>query len=286
MLTGEWFTEISSKNGSAFSLQITAKLSTEQSPYQKVEVYDTTHFGRLMVIDGYVMLSSRDNFIYHEMMAHPALMSCGQPRRVVIIGGGDCGTLKEVLKHRAVERVVQVDIDEAVTRAAQQYFPELCSANDDPRAELLFADGIAWIKQQAPASLDVIIIDSTDPVGPAEGLFTREFFADCYRALREGGIVIQQSGSPLYDVRLICDMQAAIAGAGFSSLQTYQFPQCVYPSGWWSATAGGKGVDLQCAARELPTTLDIDTRYYSLAGHRGAMALPPFLQHALWKSRA
>jgi len=285
MLDGKWFTEIFEESGSAFSLQITDKLYEEQTPYQKIEIFDTTHFGKLMSIDGCVMLSSRDNFIYHEMMSHPALLSCATPEEVLIIGGGDCGTLKEVLKHKAVTHAVQVDIDEGVTRASENYFPELCTSNNDPRAELHFDDGIAWVKNAPAESIDVIIVDSTDPVGPAEGLFTLDFFSDCYRVLRPGGIVIQQSGSPLVCPNEIIDMHKVIRDAGFDSQQTYQFPQCVYPSGWWSATAGGKGIDLSNAVNKVPATLDFDTLFYSIAGHHGAMAIPPFLQALLEDSR-
>ena len=129
-----WFTEVFDSHGSAFSLMIKDKLHEVQSPYQHLEVYATETYGNLMVLDGCVMLSTRDNFLYHEMMAHPALFAHAAPKRVVIIGGGDCGTLREVLKHPGVEQVVQIDIDEEVTRASQRYFPELTASNDDPRA--------------------------------------------------------------------------------------------------------------------------------------------------------
>src|SRR5690606_27420445 len=144
------------------------------------------------VIDGCVMLTSRDNFLYHEMMSHPALFTHSNPRRVVVIGGGDCGTLREVLRHKEVEQAVQVEIDERVTRLAEQYFPELCESNHDPRAQLVFGDGIQYMKDCAPDSVDVVIVDSTDPVGPAEGLFNEAFYASCLRALRQGGLLVQQ----------------------------------------------------------------------------------------------
>jgi len=141
MLDKNWFTELCDEAGSAFSLRIRAKLHEEQTPFQKIEIYETTDFGNLMVIDGFIMLSSRDNFLYHEMMSHPVLFTHPAPKRVLIIGGGDCGTLREVLRHPDVETVEQVDIDERVTRLSEIHFPELCEANDDPRAHLHFADG-------------------------------------------------------------------------------------------------------------------------------------------------
>ncbi|VAW80557.1 Spermidine synthase, partial [hydrothermal vent metagenome] len=191
-----WFTEICEEHGSAISFRIRQKLHDEKTPYQHIEIYETTDFGNLMVIDGFVMLTSRDNFLYHEMMSHPALFTHPAPKRVVIIGGGDCGTLREVLKHKTVEHVLQVEIDEQVTRLSEQYFPELCKSNNDPRAEFFFGDGIQWIKNAEPGSVDLVIVDSTDPIGPAEGLFTEAFYRDCYRALSDTGLIVQQSESP------------------------------------------------------------------------------------------
>ena len=164
-----WFYEHFEHSGSAIGFRVTGKVDEVQSPFQKIEIWDTTDWGKLMVIDGAIMLTTRDNFLYHEMMSHPVLFTHSNPKRVVIIGGGDCGTLREVLKHKEVEQAVQVDIDEQVTRMAEKHFPELCDANADPRAQLLFDDGIAYMKNAAPESVDVIIVDSTDPVGPAEG---------------------------------------------------------------------------------------------------------------------
>src|SRR5690606_38637921 len=143
------------------------KLHEERSAFQTIAIYDTTDWGKLMVIDGAIMLTTRDNFLYHEMMAHPALFTHSNPQKVVVIGGGDCGTLREVLRHKEVEHAVQVEIDERVTRLAEQYFPELCESNGDARAELIAGDGIQYMKDTAPESIDVVIVDSTDPVGPA-----------------------------------------------------------------------------------------------------------------------
>ncbi|MBW3568261.1 MAG: polyamine aminopropyltransferase, partial [Proteobacteria bacterium] len=201
-----WFTEAATEAGSAFSLEIRERVHEEQTPYQKIEVWETTRWGYLMAIDGFVMLSTRDNFLYHEMMAHVPLFSHPNPRRVLIIGGGDCGTLREVLRHESVEKAWQVDIDEGVTRASEKYFPELCESNNDPRAELHFDDGIKWVKDGDPESIDVVIVDSTDPVGPAEGLFSENFYRDCHAMLRPGGILVQQSESPLLHMRILKEM--------------------------------------------------------------------------------
>lgn len=284
MMAGElrdnWWTEYCESCGSGFSLKVKGKVHEEQTSFQTIEVYETETFGHLMVIDGCTMVSTRENFLYHEMIAHPVLFTHPNPRRVLIIGGGDCGTLREVLRHPGVEKAQQVDIDEGVTRAALKFFPELCESNGDGRAELHFVDGIKWVADAAPGSLDVIIVDSTDPVGPAEGLFTETFYRNALRALGEDGILVQQSESPLLHLPLIKAMRAAMANAGFGHLATLHFPQPIYPSGWWSVTMAGKrplDAFREADARNRP----FPTLYYSPEVHKGALALPPFVRTAL-----
>ncbi len=280
-LDSNWFTEVCEEGGSAFSLRIRRKLHEEQTEYQRIEIYETEYFGNLMVIDGFIMLSRLDNFLYHEMMSHPAIFTHPEPKRVVIIGGGDCGTLREVLRHEEIESALQVEIDERVTRLAEEYFPELCEANGDPRAEFFFGDGIRWMKEAEPGSVDVIIVDSTDPIGPAKGLFTEDFYRDCKRALGETGVLVQQSESPLYHMDILKPMHRAMRAAGFENTLSLHYPQPVYPSGWWTATLAGAGVDFgrfRGAAAERPP---FETRYYCAATHRAAMAQPPFFVRAL-----
>ncbi|HHM06057.1 MAG TPA: polyamine aminopropyltransferase [Gammaproteobacteria bacterium] len=274
-LDEQWFTEVCEEGGSAFSLKVIAKLHEERTPYQKIEIYETERFGHLMVIDGFVMLTSYDNFLYHEMMAHPVLFTHPAPRDVLIVGGGDCGTLREVLRHGTVSRVTQVDIDERVTRLSEQYFPELCEANGDPRATLVFADAIAWIKDAAADSLDVIIVDSTDPIGPAEGLFSAAFYRDCRKALRPNGILVQQSESPLFHRSLIAAMRRDMMTAGFGETRSLYFPQPSYPSGWWTATLAATGRGLENFRAADVDKKPFPTQYYSAAIHQGALAVPP-----------
>ncbi len=273
-----WFSEIYDKEGSAFSLKIRAKLHEETTPYQHIEIYDTERFGKLMVIDGCTMVSTRDNFLYHEMMSHPALFIHGNAKRVLIIGGGDCGTLREVLKHDSVTEAVQVDIDERVTRLSEQYFPELTASNDDPRANLEFADGVRWIEDSPKGYYDIIIIDSTDPVGFAKGLFTAPFYQKCHHALAEDGILIQQSESPLYHLDLIEDMHNAMREVGFEKTKLICFPQCIYPSGWWSASMARKQGHIDLPANAEPS---FDTEYYNADILAAAMAEPNFVRRRL-----
>ncbi|RUR35528.1 polyamine aminopropyltransferase [Vreelandella populi] len=277
----QWFTEVFDSHGSAFSLKISEKLLDVQSEYQHLEVYATETYGNLMVLDGCVMLTDRDNFLYHEMIAHPALFTHPAPKRVVIIGGGDCGTLKEVLRHPGVEKVTQIDIDEEVTKASERFFPALVEANDDPRAELLFADGVKWVDDAADESIDVLIIDSTDPVGPAEGLFKTDFLKRCHRILKADGVMVQQSESPLYHSgSIIRELRHDMREAGFDSVATLPFPQPVYPSGWWSVTLAGKGTNVETFREEAAGSHEMPLQYYTVDAHRGALALPPFMRKA------
>lgn len=268
-----WFTEVCREAGCALSWTIEEHLASVTSAHQQIDVYRTTHWGNLMVIDGFVMLTARDNFLYHEMLAHPALFSHPDPRRVLIIGGGDCGTLSEVLKHRSVDSCIQVEIDEEVTRLAERFFPELCKRNDDERARQVFDDGLAWVRAAKPGSLDVIIVDSTDPVGPAKGLFGPAFVADCHRALADGGVLVQQSESPLINQPLIRGIRENMEQAGFSTITTLGFPQPCYPSGWWSATLARKKGGLLPVEVERFAKSEVDTRYFSPAVHAGALDL-------------
>ena len=273
----QWFSEHSLESGTAFSLETKTKLHEEQSPYQNIEIYKTKSFGNLMVIDGFIMLSSRDNFIYHEMMSHPTLFSHSQPKHVVIVGGGDCGTLQQVAQHECVEEISQIEIDESVTRLSEQYFPELCSSNNDNRVKFEFKDAIEWIAKAEKNSIDVIIIDSTDPIGPAEGLFRKEFYQDCWSALREDGLIVQQSESPLIHWESITrPMHLAMQAANFKKTKTLFFPQPVYPTGWWSATMAAKNEitfsrELECK------NLSFNTKYYNYDIHLASFATPSFL---------
>lgn len=278
-----WFTETFDSEGSAFSLKIKRKLDSVQSEFQLIDIYETETFGNLMVIDSCTMVSTRDNFVYHEMMSHVPMFAHPNPKKVAIIGGGDCGTLREVLKHSGVEQAWQIDIDEQVTRMSEKYFPELCESNNDPRANILFDDGINWVKNAEPESLDIIIIDSTDPVGPAEGLFAVDFYRDCFKALKQNGIVVQQSESPLYHTKsIIKKIYQDMAEVGFTSAHTFPFPQVIYPSGWWSCTVASKGGEATDFRIEDIIDKDFHTEYYNANIHAAGLAMPEFMQRELF----
>jgi spermidine synthase len=279
-LDQSWFSEPVEASGTAFSLK-GRKLHEEQTPYQKIEIWETKTFGYLMTIDGCTMVSTRDNFLYHEMMAHVALNAHADPQNVVIVGGGDCGTLSEVLKHPEVKSATQVEIDERVTRLSERYFPELCTRNEDPRATLFFGDGIQWMKSATPGSIDLIIIDSTDPVGPAEGLFGKRFYLDCIKALKPDGMLVQQSESPLLHLELIGEMHSAMREAGFARTHLFHYPQVIYPSGWWSGSIATKTKAPLCERLDDKAIARLEARFYNAATHRAAFALPTYVREAL-----
>ena len=278
-MTEQWFSEYA--DGYGMSLLIRDKLYEEQTPYQLIEVFETGTFGHLLTLDGITMLTGRDNFIYHEMMTHPALFSHDQPGDVVIVGGGDCGSLCEVLKHKSIRQVIQVELDERVTRVAEEFFPELCASNSDPRVQFLFEDAVAWMHTAEQESADVIILDTTDPVGQAERLFAEPFYRDCHRVLRDGGIAVAQSESPFMDLEILKRLRGELKSAGFESMQTLQFFLPTYPSGWWSATLAGKNRVFEPDKFRNSDRNSVKTRYYSADIHKASGMLPPYLKNEL-----
>lgn len=280
-ISKKWFTEECTECGTAFSLEINEKLHEEQTPFQKIEIYSTKNFGNLMVINGFVMLTERDNFIYHEMMTHPTLFSHANPTNVIIIGGGDCGTLREVAKHTCLKKITQIEIDECVTKLAKNYFPSLCESNDDPRINLVFEDAIKWMQLAQDDSIDIIIVDSTDPIGPAKGLFSTPFYQSCIRALKSDGLLVQQSESPLahFD-SIIKPMHTCMRQAGFALTDLIYFPQPSYPTGWWTATIAGKGDRVLFSREQEVKELDFSTQYYNHAIHQASFATPQFIKRS------
>lgn len=273
--TDEWFTEVHSNLGTAISVKIKSKLHEEKTPFQTISIYDTINLGNMMVIDGCIMVTEKDNFIYHEMMSHPVLFSHADPKNILIIGGGDCGTLKEVAKH-PVTSITQVEIDEQVTILSEKYFPNLCTSNKDPRVKLYFKDAIKWVQTTNSDNFDIIIVDSTDPIGPGEGLFTIPFYTDCLRILKDDGILIHQSESPIFLLNLIKSMRKKMFTAGFSNLQTLYFPLPTYPSGFWSATMASKKINLKTFRNNISQIPHLN--YYSPNIHSAALIAPPYLQ--------
>ena len=257
--------------------RIVRTLFRGKSPYQDVAIVESEEFGRMLVLDGIIQTTVRDEFIYHEMLAHVPLFSHPKPERVLVIGGGDGGTVREVLKHPEVKRVHLVEIDEMVVRACREYLPELAGKLGDPRVEVHFADGIEYVKGRRHA-FDVILVDSSDPLGPAEGLFTTEFYRDASEALKKDGILAVQSESPFVTPDLVKAIYEAIS-PHFQSAQLYTAQVPVYSVGPWSFVIASKRL-ADCRAPKR-TRASVKTRYYSPEVHKAAFVLPPYIQERL-----
>jgi spermidine synthase len=246
-----------------------------RSKYQHVAVVESREYGRMLVLDGIVQTSIRDEFIYHEMIAHVPLTIHPRPEKVLVIGAGDGGTIREVLKHPEVKRVCHVEIDEMVIEVSRQYFPELAGMLDDPRVEQHITDGIQYVKEQT-AAFDAIIIDSSDPLGPAEGLFTEAFYGDAAKALKPDGIMVVQAGPPFYLPKLIRSIYRAIEKSFptvrlyFASIPTYSAAPYAF------VLASRRPLDDIAPRRELA-----NLRYWTPEIHRAAFLVPPFLKEML-----
>lgn len=256
-------------------------LFSEQTDYQLVEVYETDTWGNLMTIDGMVMLSEKDEFVYHEMVAHPVMFAHPNPEKVLIIGGGDGGTAREVLRHPSVKQLDLVEIDEAVVRASKEYFPGVGSW-DDARLNVLFEDGIAFVKA-TKAEYDVVIIDGSDPVGPAEGLFEKEFFQYCLDALKDDGVLSAQTESPwVVDYHKSMKQVFDALSDVFTESNMYLGYIPLYPAGMWSFAFASKGIKVQSEevlSRVEEGLIDFndELKYYNKSVHQGSFALPNFV---------
>lgn len=269
------------QGNTGLTVGINKMLFSEQTEYQLVEVYETDAWGNLMTIDGMVMLAEKDEFVYHEMLAHPVMFAHPNPEKVLIIGGGDGGTAREVLKHPSVKQVDLVEIDEAVVRASKEFLHEVGAWEDD-RLNVLFEDGIAFVKS-AEAQYDVVIIDGSDPVGPAEGLFEKDFFQFCYGALKQDGVLSAQTESPWVEtyhksIKKVFDALSEV----FDESDMYLGYIPLYPAGMWSFAYASKGIKVQSEVvltrienriNEFRDTL----KYYNKSVHQGAFALPNFV---------
>jgi spermidine synthase len=278
-MTGAWIVDQGSPDVTT-AVRVTRLVHEERTPYQHLEIYDTPAFGRMLVLDGAVQTTEGEEFIYHEMLAHPALCTHPHPRRVLIIGGGDGGALEEALKH-PVERATLVEIDEAVVRTSRQYLPAVAGAAfDDSRAQLVIGDGIAYVGETAER-FDVVLVDSTDPQGPAVGLFSPDFYATIRRRLTPNGILVVQSGSAIYQRDLIRSVRRTLRPF-FPIVRTYVATVVEYPGTLWSFTLGSLGPDPLAVPADaiMSRTAGFGLRYYTPLGHQAAFAPAPFLREA------
>lgn len=279
-----WFTD--KDDNQALSLRYTGDvLFDKSSEFQKVRVIDTYAYGKTLTIDDMVMCTETDESHYHEMIAHPALLTHGNAKRVLVIGGGDGGTIREVLKHSGVEEVVMVEIDENVIEASKAHLPTLSSHFDHPKLKLLIEDGIAYVNNSPDASFDLIIVDGSDPVGPAKGLFTEAFYKDCQRVLKADGILISQGESPMFNQETFVELNACLKGIfGSDKVHTLLFQIPTYPSGIWSfqmAVKDGKSPKTLDLSRVEEFEKNILLHYYNAGIHQAALALPNYVKRLL-----
>jgi spermidine synthase len=279
-MKGAWITDQGAGDFTSTFL-VTHRLHAEQTAHQYLEVYESPRFGRMLLLDGAVQTTEADEFCYHEMLTHPALCTHPAPRRLLVIGGGDGGALEEALKH-PVSQATLVEIDEAVVRASRTYLGTVSGgAFEDPRADLVIGDGIAYVRETA-AHYDVVLVDSTDPQGPAEGLFAPAFYAQIARRLTPDGLLVVQSGSAVY--------QQALAGAVrrhlraiFPIVRTYVAAVLAYPGVLWSFTMGSREHDpLRVDPEEIARRVGgLGLRYYTPTRHHAAFDLPPFIRESV-----
>ena len=276
-----WFTERHTPSVK-FSIKVDRQLYTAQSEFQRIDVFESKEFGRFLTLDGYMMLTEKDEFIYHEMMVHVPMAVHPNARRVLIIGAGDGGVVRELTRYHQIEHIDLVEIDELVVEVCKKYLPQTACRLDDERVHIYYEDGLKFIRSKEN-EYDLIIVDSTDPFGPGEGLFTKEFYGNCYKALKEDGIMVNQHESPFYDEDAAA-MQRAHKRIveSFAISKVYQAHIPTYPSGHWLFGFASKKYhpvkDLNAAVWNL---LGIHTQYYNTRLHAGAFALPSYVEGLL-----
>jgi spermidine synthase len=255
------------------SVEAEEQLYSKQSEFQLVEIFQTKGFGRVLTIDGMFMTSERDEHFYHEMLVQPPLACAPSIERVLVIGGGDGGTVREVLSHKEVEKVVMVEIDGQVVEASKKYLPTIGRAWDDPRLEVRIADGIEYVKNAKNGSFDVILLDHSDPVGPAAGLFNVAFYKECHRILTEKGVFAMQSESPLLQRETFLEIKNTLADV-FSDVHPYFSFVPLYGLGGWSFTFASNGVTPFEIVDSRVSFQEERCKHYNREIHKGAFALP------------
>jgi spermidine synthase len=279
-----WFREPRTPQGCTLELKATRIVHSERSEHQAIVIFETEDHGRVFTLDGLVMVTERDEYMYHEMLVHVPMLTHPEPRSVLVIGGGDGGSIREVVRHASVEKAVLVEIDRAVVDAARRFLPFTSSGLDDPRVEISIGEGHAHVKDN-PGAYDVVIIDSTDPTYGAGGLlFTAEFYKDCRLALRQGGVLSAETENPFYDPGWV-QMAWRRMRRAFDDVRLYLGYVPVYPGALWTYGLATTGPDPQGDFRATDAArLSRDLRYYNPDVHASAFALPNFVKEVLEKA--
>ncbi|MDN5708461.1 MAG: spermidine synthase [Planococcus sp. (in: firmicutes)] len=272
-MAGFWYTEKQTENF-GITMKINKTLHTEQTDFQYLEMAETAEWGNMLFLDDMVMTSEKDEFVYHEMVAHVPLFTHPNPENVLVVGGGDGGVIREILKHPSVKKATLVDIDGKVIEYSKKFLPSIASGLEDARVEVIVGDGFMHIAE-SENEFDVIMVDSTEPVGPAVNLFSKGFYAGISKALKEDGIFVAQSDNPWFTPDLIKQVQSDVKEI-FPITKLYLANIPTYPSGLWSFTIGSKKYNpLEVPAERFH---DIETKYYTPELHNAAFVLPKFVK--------
>ena len=276
-----WFTEHHTPNV-RFSIKVDRQLYSGRSEFQRIDIFDSKEFGRFLTLDGYMMLTEMDEFIYHEMITHVPMCVNPDAHDILVIGGGDGGTVRELLRYPTVRHIDLVEIDELVVEVCKKYLPQTAGCLGDPRVTIHYEDGLKYVRH-AEDAYDLIIVDSTDPFGPGEGLFTKEFYGNCYKALREDGIMVNQHESPFYqqDAYAMQRAHKRIVDS-FPISRVYQAHIPTYPSGHWLFGFASKKYHPLRDLNETRWNLrGIPCRYYTTTLHKGAFYIPAYVEELL-----
>lgn len=276
-----WYTE-EHTDFVRFSIKVKEQLYSGKSDFQQIDFFDSYEFGKFFTLDGLMMVTEKDEFVYHDMIVHVPMATNPSIKKVLVIGGGDGGTVRELTRYPSIEQIDMVEIDEAVVRLSQKYLPLTSEKLNDPRVNLYFEDGVAFIDGLEKV-YDLILVDSTDPIGPGEGLFSKAFYDNCYRALTDDGILVNQHESPYY-ARDAKEMKRAHSKIKklFPIAKVYQFHIPTYPSGHWLfGFASKKFHPINDAKLETWRAFNLKTKYYNTTIHTGCFALPTFVQDML-----
>lgn len=279
-----WFSEHHTPN-TKLSIKVNRQLYSAQSDYQRIDVFESDEYGRFLTLDGFMMTTQKDEFIYHEMITHVPMAVNPNIRSVLVIGGGDGGVVTQLVKYPAIEKIHLVEIDKMVVDACKEFLPDISEGFSDPRVTVFYQDGLKFVRTREN-EYDLIIVDSTDPFGPGEGLFTKEFYGNCSSALTKDGILVNQNESPFYKNDAIAMMRAhrRIAQT-FPVCRVYQVHIPTYPSGYWLfGFASLKYHPVKDFNESEWTKLAIKTRYYNPGVHKGAFYLPTYVQELLEKT--
>ncbi|MBQ3311587.1 polyamine aminopropyltransferase [bacterium] len=265
-------------SGFGVAIKLKNVLFSDQSKFQKVEILDSeSELGKILTLDDLMMTTEGDEFFYHEMITHIPMMNHPCPKSVLVIGGGDGGTIREVLKHKTVEKVVLCEIDSMVIEASKKYLPTIACKLDDSKVEIRVEDAIEYIKDKKN-EFDIILIDSTDPLGPGVGLFTEEFYTNVKESLKEGGIVAAQSESPIINKKEIKNIYSLLKKV-FPIVRGYTSPVPTYPGGYWSWAFCSDTVEpLSYIDKERCEEITKSCKIYNEDYHKTRFALPNFLK--------